>query len=96
MEVLNDEARERAEKRVSEIKAFYTHVSTYIIVNIFLFLLNWITAPGNWWFYWPLLGWGVGLASHGMNTFNWNPFLKDGWEERKIEELMEKDRKRKE
>jgi hypothetical protein len=38
------------------------HVTSYVIVNSFLFMTNAITSPHHWWFYWPLLGWGIGLA----------------------------------
>jgi len=33
-----------------------------------LFAIDWLTG-GGWWFYWPMLGWGVGLAIHGMSVF---------------------------
>ena len=40
---------------------FRHHLWSYIIVNSGLFLINAVT-PGPWWFQWPLLGWGIGLA----------------------------------
>jgi hypothetical protein len=40
---------------------FHAHLWSYTIVNGGLFLIN-VMTPGAWWFQWPLLGWGIGLA----------------------------------
>lgn len=42
---------------------FYSHLGSYLIVNAALLLINSLT-PGPWWFQWPLLGRGIGLAFH--------------------------------
>ena len=58
-----DLEKERAKKlRLQRKKAaFRRHLWSYIIVNCGLFLIN-VVTPGPWWFQWPLLGWGIGLA----------------------------------
>ena len=83
-----DEKYEKARKRVEEIKGFYSHLIVYVIVNIGLFLLNLFTNPGNWWFYWVIIGWGIGLFFHAMGTFVFNRFPGKQWEDRKIKEVM--------
>ena len=85
-----DEKYEKAKKRVEEIKGFYSHLIVYVVVNIGLFLLNLFTSPGAWWFYWPLLGWGIGLFFHTMGVFVFSKFPGKQWEERKIKEVMNK------
>jgi 2TM domain len=40
-----------------------------------------------------LLGWSIGLLGHGLASYRWMPFIGKDWEERKIRELMEKDRR---
>jgi len=40
------------------------HVVAFVIVNTFLYLVNMFTDPHHLWFYWSVLGWGVGLAFH--------------------------------
>ena len=85
-----DEKYERAKKRVEEIKGFYTHLIVYVCVNIGLVIINLVTSPGALWFYWPLLGWGLGLFFHGMGVFVFPKFPGKQWEERKIKEVMEK------
>ncbi len=42
---------------------FHRHLWSYIIVIGALILIN-IFTPGPWWFQWPVLGWGIGLAFH--------------------------------
>lgn len=81
----------RAKKRVQEIKGFYGNLTSYVVVNIFLLILNLITSAEHLWFYWPLLGWGIGVVFHGMKVFNYSPILGHDWEERKIRELIEKE-----
>jgi hypothetical protein len=79
-------ARERAEKRVEELQGFWAHLVSYLLVNTGLFAINWFTNPEYWWFVFPVIGWGVGLLSHGIFVFGWGA----GWRERKIRELTEK------
>ena len=86
-----DESYERARRRVKEVKGFYNHLIVYIIVNIFLVILNVVVSPGIWWFYWVTIFWGIGLTIQGLSLYvNRGVFSKD-WEERKIKEYMEKD-----
>jgi len=89
-----DPAYKAARKRVKEIKEFYTHVAIFIIVNGFLFLLNMLTSPDSLWFYWPLLGWGIGLGAHAYTVYGENGVFGKDWEDRKIRELMGEKRKR--
>ena len=49
-------------KRLLRRKArFHRHLWSYLIVIGALLLINIMTA-GPWWFQWPALGWGIGLA----------------------------------
>ncbi len=90
---MDEQARyERARKRVEELREFYQHLIVYLAVNAFLVVINLLTSPEHLWFYWPLFGWGIGLAIHGATVFGSNRFWGSRWEERKIKELMEKDR----
>jgi hypothetical protein len=81
----------RAQKRVEEIKGFYGHLASFVLVNLFLLILNLMTSSGYLWFFWPLMGWGIGLFFHGLKVFNYSPFFNKEWEERKIKEFMDKE-----
>ena len=87
---MDEQARyEDAKKRANEIKEFYQHLTTYVLVNAFLFAVNKLTSPGYNWFIWPLLGWGLGLVLHALSVFGrlWGR----DWEKRKIKEIMDRD-----
>ncbi len=84
---------ERARARVKALKGFYIHATAFVLVNIALFVIN-VLVGGVWWFYWPLLGWGIGLGAHILAVFGFGgggPWGRD-WEERKIREMMDKER----
>lgn len=86
-----DEVYIRAKKRVENLKSFYIHFMIYILVNLMLFVINVISDPSYLWFLFPLGGWGIGVAIHGMTTLSLGKFGRE-WEERKIKEYIEKDK----
>ena len=79
-------AYDRAKKRMKEIKSFYGNLIAYCIIIPFLMIVNLTTSPKKIWFLWPMLGWGIGLAAHGMGAFA----IGKNWEERKIRQILEK------
>jgi hypothetical protein len=50
------------------IKGFYIHATAFVLVNIALFALN-VLVGEAWWFYQPLLGWGIGLGAQALGVF---------------------------
>ncbi len=90
MDPAQNERYQRARQRVQELRGFYTNLAAYVIVNLGLFILDMLTGGGTW-FFWPLLGWGIGLAAHAYRVFGPGRRLGADWEERKIRELMAKD-----
>lgn len=90
---------ERAKKRVKKIKGFYSHLLVYVVINIMIVIININNLePGESYFQWKnfitLFFWGLGLAVHGLSVFLPNMILGKNWEERKIKEIMERDKKR--
>lgn len=82
---------ERAKKHVGDLRGWYIHVLVYVLVNLGLILLDLILGDGLQWAYWPLLGWGIGLAIHSAVFWLDAGPLGRQWEDRKIRELMERD-----
>lgn len=94
MENYNDENYQRAKKRLDDVKGFYTDLICYVIINIFLFALNYIFTPGTWWFIFPLVFWGIGVIFHFLGVFVFeNKLFGKKWEEKKIKEYMEDNEK---
>ena len=93
----HDPAMERARKRARELRVFYGHLITYVLVCALLVVIDLVTGTsgdtfiGLDWAYWPIAGWGLGLALHGLRV----AFpAQGGWEERKALELYEEERQR--
>jgi 2TM domain len=90
-----------AYKRVKRIKRFYTHVLVYVLVNAFILISSYNRSQiGDEVFWqWQTLNtaffWGIGLVAHGVSVFGGNIFFGQNWEENKIKELMEKEKKEK-
>lgn len=83
-----DKAYKKAKKRVEEIKGFYSNLISYCIVIPFLIFINLTTNSRNHWFWFPLLGWGIGVATHAFQVFG----VGESWKEKKIREIMNKNR----
>ena len=81
---------EEVKRRVKQISIFYQHLAVYIFVNTGLAVINLTSNPDEIWFTYPLIGWGIGIAAHGLSVFFGGAWTKS-WEERKIRELMEKE-----
>ena len=81
----------RAVEKVEKLKEFYQNIASYCIVIPFLVFVNLYTSPQFYWFWFPMVGWGIGIVFHGLDVYEYNPFLGRNWESKKIKELMEED-----
>ena len=77
----------RARRRVGTKIGFLAHLSAYVLVNTALQGLN-VLLGGPHWSLWPLLGWGLGLAAHGMATLF--VLAGDGMRERWLQQEIER------
>lgn len=88
---------EKAVKRVKKIKGFYTHLLVYIVINIMIIVINiQDLEKGESYFqfknFYTAFFWGIGIVAHALSVFGPDLFLGNDWEEKKIKELMEKER----
>lgn len=86
---------QEAQKRVKRIKNFYIHLVVFILVNTYIVikktqnlgpddtLLDAFKTP---------FFWGIGLVFHGLRAFDLFPFFGKEWEERKVKEMMDKEK----
>ena len=93
--------RERTiRQRVHRIAEFYRHGMIYVLVIGLMAVGNAITlyngtAMGrwqSWWVIWPAFFWGIGVISHGITVMPVWGFFSHEWEDRKVKELMERER----
>ena len=93
----------RAKKKVERIKGFYRHLTVFLGFNIFLILFKMMGIIGEGKSFWSALTdtqalftwipWGIGLTIHGIVVFEvFTFFVGKDWEEKKIQQFMDKDR----
>ena len=77
----------RARQRAEALQGLYIHLLVFVLINVGLFVINWITrgADGSWWFQWPAMIWALGLGSHVLAVAT--PLFSEEWLERKTNEL---------
>ena len=82
-----DQAYRTALRRAEELQGYYIHLLVYVAVNAGFFIINLLTRGdnGDWWFVWPLAGWGIAVAIHTMVVFG--GVFSESWKERKADEL---------
>lgn len=68
MQSTDEQLLRRARRRVGLRTGFYVHLTVYVLVNLGLFAIN-VGGGGRPWHFWPLAGWGLGLAIHGLVVF---------------------------
>ncbi len=83
--------REKLQRKVSSgATGWRSHLTSFLSVNGGLFLINLMTTqPFDWtkgWFWFPLLGWGIGLLSH---TATWLALRKNAQDTQKLDNLDE-------
>ncbi len=87
-----------AKKRVKRIKGFYIHALVFILVNAFLVFINVYVNQNEGGpkikisQFLTIILWGLGLIVHGLSVFLPNFIFGSDWEEKKIRELMEKEK----
>jgi transcriptional regulator with XRE-family HTH domain len=74
--------------RVRKIRGFYIHLAQYVLVISALTVINLVTHPSKLWFFWPALGWGVGILAHAAATFELIPFFGAEWERKQVEKIL--------
>jgi hypothetical protein len=83
----------QAVKRIEKIKGFYMHLTVYGLIIPTIIFVNLKFEPHFHWFWFSLLGWGIGLLIHWLNIFGFNLLgIGKNWEDKKIKEMMKEDK----
>jgi len=89
-----EDAYLRAEKRIKELKGFYSHAFFYVVINLFLIGMVAFNSGSDLWSFGTFstaFFWGIGLSFHALGVFGKNALFSKSWEERKVREYMQKD-----
>ena len=78
----------KAHKRVRAKKRWMMHLSVYGIIVSFLFMMNMLTSPWDWWFLFPAFALAVPLGIHYLAAYGVEGIRGALWEEREMEKEM--------
>ena len=79
---------QQAMEYVRDLKGFYAHLTSYVVVMIGLIAINLFTSPDYFWAKWPLMGWGIGVISHGLSVFEVINLFGADWERKQVEKRL--------
>lgn len=65
----SEDIEQLARRRAGAKLGWYTHAVIYAAVNLLLFLMSSHGFGSRPWSIYPVLGWGLGLALHGVSVF---------------------------
>jgi hypothetical protein len=65
---VTEEQRQQAIRRIRAKRGFRVHLAVYVAVNALLVLIWALTSAAYFWPVWPMLGWGIGVVSHGVGV----------------------------
>ncbi|WP_299551590.1 2TM domain-containing protein [Seonamhaeicola sp.] len=90
-----------AKKRVDDIKAFYTHLVVYVLVNIFISSIkiafnirggeSFSEAFFDFSTFAVWMAWGIGITFHGFAVYSENTPSFRRWKEKKLQEFLEEE-----
>jgi 2TM domain len=58
--------RKQAKDRVIKRMLFVGNLITFVLTNLLLFVINYLSNYDNKWYLWSVSGWGAGLLLHGI------------------------------
>lgn len=64
-----EEIERLARKRAGAKLGWFIHAAVYVLVNLVIFAMSRYAFGTRPWSVFPLLGWGLGLALHGVSVF---------------------------
>ena len=84
----------RAKKSVEKVKEVYIHITVFVFTMPIIIITNLKFVPQLHYFWFALLGWGLGVFLHWLLVIGFkSSFLGKDWENRKIKEAMEEEKK---
>lgn len=100
METFDDDdiQYQKAKRQVERLRGFYSHLFIYLIINLVIVYYNYThLKPGESYFqfknFFTATFWGIGILAHAAVVFLSKTSYLQKWEERKIRELMEKEKR---
>src|ERR687898_216598 len=85
MSEISRESLEEARRYVRRKRIFYTVLGVWIALCLMWFFIDLADDSSSWWFYWPMLGTGIGVAISGIVLLGIGGLFGADWERREID-----------
>jgi hypothetical protein len=83
-----NEAREEARRYVRRKRILYTVVGIWLALCLMWFTIDLLDDSSSWWFYWPMLGTGIGVAVTAIVLLGIGGVFGLDWERREMERYL--------
>jgi hypothetical protein len=83
------EAYRRATERVRARIGLLVHAALFVVVTLLLLVINLISTPGAWWFFWPMLFWAIALVAHAAVIVGPGMRAVERWRDRELAREVE-------
>jgi hypothetical protein len=83
-----DESLEEARRYVRRKRIFYTVAGIWIALCLMWFAIDMLDDSSSIWFYWPMLGTGIGVAIAGIVLLGIGGLFGREWERREIDRYL--------
>jgi 2TM domain len=88
-----DEAREEARRYVRRKRIFYLVLGIWLALSLMWLLIDALDDSGGLdWFYWPMLGTGIGVVITGVVLLGFGGLFGPEWEQRQVDRYLRRHR----
>lgn len=86
---LEQDTRAAAQRWVRRLRILYTIIAIYLVFSVMWFAIDMADGTEDIWFYWPMLGTGVGVAVAAISLLGVGGVLGTDWEKRQINRYLD-------
>jgi hypothetical protein len=90
MDASREEAREEARRYVRRKRILYTVVGIWIVLSLMWFTIDLLDDSSSFWFYWPMLGTGIGVAITAIVLLGMGGLFGVDWERRQMDKYLQR------
>lgn len=87
-----DDAREEARRYVRRKRTFFLILGIWLALSVMWFLIDILDNGRADWFYWPMLGTGIGVVVTGVVLLGLGGVFGPDWERREVDKYLRRHR----
>jgi hypothetical protein len=83
-----NESLEEARRYVRRKRIFYIVLGVWSALSLMWFSIDLLDDSSSFWFYWPMLGTGIGVVITGVVLLGIGGILGSDWERREVDKYL--------